>query len=563
MNFTASHRRRLKSAILLALAVPAAHASDIYYQPFNIGVTLPPGCHIAEFPGGAGTYPFPSDWQLFNVDGRTPANDVAYVNAAWEVREDFGNDVSNCAAFSTSWYTPAGAADDWMWSPAISIPADGGVLRWSAIAYDLNFRDGYEVRVKTGAMPTQANQTTSAVVFSTPAEEATWTQHTFDLASYAGQTVYVGFRNNSVDKFLLLVDDVRVSDSAPDLAAAAPVPPFASEYARAPLGMDVTPTLAVTAVNNGSTVLTNINAVAVPTLDGTASGPAVPSDVALASLVTGASAPLTFAAPAAYSGAGVWTTKYQLFADQTASDSNPANDSIELPGTTIGGDEFARWEGSATGTLGIGAGSGGELGVMLTIPADGWYAGAHFGITAIPPDDGMVPPTPNICPGFNYVVNLRAFDTVNDVPGDVIDTTEPVACEYDTEFSVDAPFVGGLHFLTAGTYVLTAVEPVAGPTLQLALHDDRFIVDTTWVVWPESPFGNWAHFEDFGASFGKTPELSLLAGNAPKVPIFVDGFDGVVPGVSGMRRTIKPMSPLVHRPLRKPLPTQLVGRAVR
>ena len=131
------------------------------------------------------------------------------------------------------------------------------------------------------------------------------------------------------------------------------------------------------------------------------------------------------------------------------------------------------------------------------------------------------------------------------------------------EFSVDAPFVGGLHFLTAGTYVLTAVEPVAGPTLQLALHDDRFIVDTTWVVWPESPFGNWAHFEDFGASFGKTPELSLLAGNAPKVPIFVDGFDGVVPGVSGMRRTIKPMSPLVHRPLRKPLPTQLVGRAVR
>jgi hypothetical protein len=562
MNFTANHRR-LVSAILLALAVPAAHATDVYYQPFNIGVAQPPGCHIGEFPDGAGTYPFPSDWLLFNVDGRTPATAVAYVNQAWEVREDFSYDATNCAAFSTSWYSPAGAADDWMWSPAVSVPADGANLQWSAIAYDPAYRDGYEVRVKTGAMPTQANQATSTIVFSTAAEETTWTQHTLDLAAYAGQNVYIGFRNNSVDKFLLLVDDVRVADASPDLAAAAPVPPYTSEYARAPLGMDITPTLAVNAVNNGGVVLTNINAVAVPMLDGSAAGPAIPTAAALASLATGASEALTFAAPAAYSGAGAWTTKYQLFSDQTVSDSNPANDSIELPGTTIGGVEFARWEGSATGTLGIGAGDGGELGVMLTIPADGWYAGAHFGITAIPPDDGMDPPTPNICPGFNYVVNLRAFDTVNNLPGDVIDTTEPVACEYDTEYSVDAPFVGGVHFLTAGTYVLTAVEPVAGPTLQLALHNDRFVLGTTWVDWPSNPLPSWAHFEDFGASFQKTPELSLLAGAEPEPPIFVDGFDGVAPDFAGMRRTIKPMSPLVHRPLRKPAPTRLVNPAVR
>ena len=54
--------------------------------PFNIGVAQPPGCHTGEFSGGAGTYPFPSDWQLFNVDGRTPAASVAYVNEAWEVQ---------------------------------------------------------------------------------------------------------------------------------------------------------------------------------------------------------------------------------------------------------------------------------------------------------------------------------------------------------------------------------------------------------------------------------------------------------------------------------------------
>ena len=120
-----------------------------------------------------------------------------------------------------------------------------------------------------------------------------------------------------------------------------------------------------------------------------------------------------------------------------------------------------------------------------------------------------------------------------------------------------------MHFLTAGTYVLTAVEPVAGPTLRLALHDNRFVLGTTWVDWPSSPLPGWGHFEDFGASFQKTPELSLLAGSEPELPIFVDGFDGVAPVFAGLRRTIKPMSALVQRPLRKPAPAQLVNPAGR
>jgi hypothetical protein len=210
--------------------------------------------------------------------------------------------------------------------------------------------------------------------------------------------------------------------------------------------------------------------------------------------------------------------------------------------------------------LGIGAGNGGELGVELTIPTDGWYAGAHFGIAAIPPDDGTDPPVANICPGFAYVVNLRAFDTVNSVPGGIIDSTEAVPCEYDIAYSVDAPFTHGARFLTAGTYVLTAVEVAGGPTLQLVLHNDRFVEGTTWVDWPTNSFGDWAHFENFGASFAKAPELSLLSGE-PELPIFVDGFDGVVPRPAMLQRTYHVLSPLSHRPLRKPAPTRIVAPA--
>ena len=177
-------RNILAAAIACAVAAPAAQAVDLLYQPFNIGVTEPPGCHTEEFGGGPGTYPYPSGWLLFNVDNRTPAGAVAYVNDAWEVREDFSFNVTQCAAFSTSWYSPAGQADDWTWSPAVTIPA-GATLGWRAIAYDPDYRDGYEVRVKTDAVPTQANQLTSDVVFSTAAEQTAWTDHSLSLAAYA------------------------------------------------------------------------------------------------------------------------------------------------------------------------------------------------------------------------------------------------------------------------------------------------------------------------------------------------------------------------------------------
>jgi len=543
------------SAIVLACTAAAANAADLFYEPFT-----PPSPD--DCVGGV-DHPFPAGWQRFNVDNHTPDAQVAYVTDAWIVRDDFSFNAAECVAFSTSYYAPLGQADDWMWSPSISIPAGGANLSWRAVAYDPAYRDGYEVRVKTGDAPTQANQSTSTTVFSTPAEESSWTQRGVDLSAYAGQVVYVGFRNNSNDKFLLLVDDVRVSSSAPDLQAVAPTPPYTSEYARAPLGMDIVPSLAVTARNLGAAVLTNVAGFAEPLLDGAASGPAVTTSAPLATLAVGATAPLAFAEPAAYSGEGTWSTRYTLSSDQNANDADPANNAIEIPGVAIGGNELARWEGEVSSTLGIGAGNGGELGVQLTIPADGWYAGAHFALNAIPADDGQNPPSPTPCAGFDFVVNLRAFDDVASVPGDIIDSTEPVACVYDTPFSVDVPFVGGAHFLAAGTYVLTAVEPAGGPTLPLPLHLNRFVAGTTWVNWPTSPYSGWAHFEQFGAGFAKTPELSLLAGEPPEPPIFMDGFDGVTRRVGAFHRIDRAPSPIVRRPLREQPPTQLAGSMAR
>ncbi len=164
--------------------------------------------------GGAGTYSFAPGWSLFNIDGRTASGSVRYIGNAWERREDFSFNLADSCAFSTSLYTHGGAADDWMATPAISLlSATGLSLKWNAVAYDASFSDGYEVRIMTVA-PNAGNLLTSTVIFSTSAESATWSSHSVSLDAYAGQTVYILFRNNSNDKFLLLIDDVIVEKTA-------------------------------------------------------------------------------------------------------------------------------------------------------------------------------------------------------------------------------------------------------------------------------------------------------------------------------------------------------------
>lgn len=204
-------------AFLCLFGATISNAQVLFFENFD--------GHPGSTAGGAGTYSFPAGWVRINADGRTPEAPVSYVNNAWIRREDFANNVADSCAFSTSWYSPTGQADDWMWTPAITLTANNTLL-WEALAYDPDFRDGYEVRIWTaGGVPT-AIPSQSTVLFSVAQENSTWTQHTQSLAAYAGQTVRIGFRNNSNDMFLLLIDNVAVFGPNDDdnCAGATPIP---------------------------------------------------------------------------------------------------------------------------------------------------------------------------------------------------------------------------------------------------------------------------------------------------------------------------------------------------
>jgi hypothetical protein len=150
-------------------------------------------------------------WTLNNVDGNVPDAGVSYVNDAWVVADQVMPG-TNFAAYSTSWYAPPGQSDDWLITPQIMLGA-ASTLTWEAMAPDMDFPDGYEVYVST-AGTTPADFMANAAVFTIADEAQTLTMHSVDLAAagFASELVYIAFRNNSNDEYLLLVDNIQVTD---------------------------------------------------------------------------------------------------------------------------------------------------------------------------------------------------------------------------------------------------------------------------------------------------------------------------------------------------------------
>lgn len=158
----------------------------------------------------------PSGWTVYNGDGLTPNASVSEFTDAWIAVDrdgsatgggNYGGPAGDIAVASTSWYTPAGTSDDWLISPAITPTTDSAVT-WDAKAQDATFADGYELLISTtgNTAPTDF----STVLYSIAAESADWETRTIDLSAYTGQTIYLAWRNNSADKFVLLVDNVIV-----------------------------------------------------------------------------------------------------------------------------------------------------------------------------------------------------------------------------------------------------------------------------------------------------------------------------------------------------------------
>lgn len=188
-----------KSLLFAGLCLGAINlaGAQIFSENFN-GVPLT---------GGTGV--LPAGWAQYNVDGLTPASATSYMGtSAWVVRAQSGNNV----ATSTSWYNPAGVSNDWMVTPAITIPNTGNpYLRFKEQAFEAAYADGYRVFISTTGN-TVADFTNPPVLTVAAANATGLTTKLVNLSGNMGQTIYIAFQNNSNDKNLLFIDDVEVVD---------------------------------------------------------------------------------------------------------------------------------------------------------------------------------------------------------------------------------------------------------------------------------------------------------------------------------------------------------------
>lgn len=196
----------MKKLILLLFVttlISFSSSAQTYYEDFNNGI--------------------PATYRLIDNDGLTPS-DVDFTDA-WISMERKGADKM---AVSTSYYYPtAGTSDDWMILPKITI-GTGDYLLWEAKAPDPLYPDGYLVKISTTDSAMTSFTTTLLTV---TAEQDSWTGHSVDLSTYAGQSVYIAFINNSYDKYLLDIDNILITSE---------------QYAAKATSVDMDPMIALT-----------------------------------------------------------------------------------------------------------------------------------------------------------------------------------------------------------------------------------------------------------------------------------------------------------------------------
>ncbi len=182
----------------LQAPTPAPQQDVYYFEDFNDGI--------------------PADFSIIDNDGNTVAAAISTLFPnAWNSAVADGS--TDSSAISTSWYEPMGTSDDWMITDTIIIPdtASAVFLSWDGEAIDPDFPDGYEVYVSNSTKTIGGLQANPAV-FTIAAENAAVTERKVDISSFVGDTIFVGFRNNSTDQFLLSIDNIKVyAPSAYDL----------------------------------------------------------------------------------------------------------------------------------------------------------------------------------------------------------------------------------------------------------------------------------------------------------------------------------------------------------
>lgn len=364
---------------------------------------------------------------------------------------------------------------------------------------------------------TVADFLANTALFSTAAENATWTNRFVDLDAlgYTNQTVYIAFRNNSNDKFLLHIDDVKVDNVViPDAALKSikTIPytlipnkqvqafTFGATIENVALGDVTNAYVELNVVNVNSQVLFNAK-----------------SDT-LALLTAAQSGAVTFAGSFTPTDTGFYFLQYVLYSD--SGDINTLNDTL-TDYFVISDTTYARDAGQATGLLGIGAGSS----------TAGSYLGQSYEIVTPTALTSVTAVFGN--PTIGDTASISVFRIVNGIPSTLVAASELYFFTDSAFIVVDFSFAN-LVILDVDTFAVTVREYSENVTI--GTTTEKFTTGTTWINWPTIPTAAWTNTETFGPNFARTFLIRPNFGPCPvtvdtayvQQPSCPDALDGVV-----------------------------------
>ena len=194
-----SEKKTMKNVITLTLLIISTSIlaqNTLLFEDFNSG--------------------FPAGWQAIDEDGLAPYNDPAvnFIMDSWVIHEDYDTlGINDSVLISTSWFETAGSADNYIVLPALTLGAFGNYISFDCKSKDQSYHDDFEILFSYSNL----NDFTSNPVIFDSVGPSYWTNYTvsLDSAGITGETVYLAFRHNAYDQFILEIDNIKVFTESP------------------------------------------------------------------------------------------------------------------------------------------------------------------------------------------------------------------------------------------------------------------------------------------------------------------------------------------------------------
>lgn len=155
----------------------------------------------------------PKAFQIFNPSATNATNNLAVNTGVDEEIRDFTPHTGQ--KYAAAWAASTGANNDWLVTPAVTLGTSSNTLTFWVKALSPDYSEEYKVGVYTGSgnPTTGSNFTTISGPAILSATYPSWQLITLNLDAYAGQTIRVGFNYVASNKYMLLLDDVKITTS--------------------------------------------------------------------------------------------------------------------------------------------------------------------------------------------------------------------------------------------------------------------------------------------------------------------------------------------------------------